>query len=157
MDEERLTQLVLLHDADLIRFCYLISGDVDLARDAVQSTWQRVWAKPPQLRDDRKMRSWLLIVAANEARQVMRRRVRGAALEQRAFRVDTHDGTAADLLDMRAALRTLDEDDRTLLALRYALELDSNEIADILNLSAEGVRSRLHRLIGRLRRTLGAD
>jgi RNA polymerase sigma factor (sigma-70 family) len=45
----------------------------------------------------------------------------------------------------------LPPDDRRLLALRYVAGLDSTQIATHLGLSASGVRTRLARLLDRLR------
>ena len=59
-----------------------------------------------------------------------------------------------NVVDLERALRSLDADDRRLLALRFAGGLDSNEISQYLGLSASGVRSRLSRLIDRLRSEL---
>ncbi len=64
------------------------------------------------------------------------------------------DGDPADRIgtvDLARVLRSLNADERTLLALRFAAGLDSNEIAAQLDMSASGVRSRLSRLIERLR------
>ena len=57
-------------------------------------------------------------------------------------------------LDLARALARLGPDDRTLLALRFVAGLDSNEIATQLGISASGVRSRLARLVDRLRKEL---
>jgi len=51
----------------------------------------------------------------------------------------------------------LDPDERTLLALRFGAGLDSSQIAAQLGMSASGVRSRLSRLIDRLRVDLGHE
>lgn len=59
-----------------------------------------------------------------------------------------------EFVDLAGALRELDPPDRELLALRYVLELTSQEIATHLGISPEGVRSRLHRLVNRLREEL---
>ena len=70
------------------------------------------------------------------------------------------DGDPADSIstvDLARVLRGLDPDERTLLALRFAAGLDSTEIAAQLGLSASGVRSRLARLIERLRSDLDDD
>ena len=57
-------------------------------------------------------------------------------------------------VDLARALGGLKPDDRTLLALRFVAGLDSTEIAAQLHLSPSGVRSRLARLIERLRTEL---
>ena len=53
-----------------------------------------------------------------------------------------------------AAMARLDPDDRALLALRYVAGFDSNELASAIGLSASGIRSRLERLLKRLREEL---
>jgi RNA polymerase sigma factor (sigma-70 family) len=63
-------------------------------------------------------------------------------------------GDVADevaLVDLKRALVKLSPDDRMLLALRFVARLDSTEIANQLGLSASGARSRLARLLDRLR------
>ena len=65
---------------------------------------------------------------------------------------DPHD--LAGVVDLGRALRGLSPDDRRLLALRFVAGLSSDEIAGHLGLSASGVRSRLARLIDRLRAEL---
>ena len=60
-------------------------------------------------------------------------------------------------VDLRAAVRRLDPDDRTLLALRYVAGFDSAELGPAMGMSPSGVRSRLERLVARLRKELDDD
>lgn len=155
-DTAAFTRLVTSFDRDLFRVAFMVAHDLEAARDAVQTTWQRVWSNPPALRDPGSLRSWLLSVAANEARQATRRAGRARAREQRADTPAPARDPASGIgsLDLRAALVTLSPADRELLALRYVLDMTSGEIGGQLGLSPEGVRSRLHRLLHRLREVL---
>lgn len=155
-DKESFSRLVSAFDADLRRLAFVICGDTGQADDAVQIAWERLWRKPPTLREPEKLRSWLLTVAANEARHWARRRRRGLLLEQRqASTVEPPDPNLwAEALDLRRALFGLSAKDRELLALRYVLEMNSREIARHLKLSPEGVRSRLARILARLREAM---
>jgi len=56
-----------------------------------------------------------------------------------------------------AAVRTLTADERSILALRYVAGFDAVEIGRALGLSASGVRSRLSRIVARLREELQDD
>jgi DNA-directed RNA polymerase specialized sigma24 family protein len=51
-------------------------------------------------------------------------------------------------------MSVLKPEERGLLAMRYVVGLDSHDIARAAGLSASGVRSRLSRLVERLRRDL---
>ena len=62
-----------------------------------------------------------------------------------------------DHLDLANALGRLRPEDRALIAMRYAADLDSSELAPVLGISASGVRTRLSRAVDRLRKELGDD
>ena len=156
-DRDALARIVGAHHDDMARICFVICGDQDQAQDAVQAAWPVAWRKLDTLRDPERLRPWLMAIAANEARQQIRRRRRHPVVEIDVADIssDRQDPAAgAALLDLAAALRRLDPDDRALLALRYVAGFDAPEIAGALGLSASGVRSRLSRLIQRLRTEL---
>jgi RNA polymerase sigma-70 factor, ECF subfamily len=157
-DVDALERIIARHHRDMARVCVVIcGGDADLAEDAVQAAWPIAWRKLDTLRDPERLRPWLVSVAANEARALVRRR-RGPVIEIDIADVasDRDDpARSASVLDLRAALRRLDADDRTLLALRHVAGFDSGEIGLAIGMSASGVRSRLERLLARLREDLG--
>ena len=63
-------------------------------------------------------------------------------------------GEAIGVLDLKRALRRLTPDDRSFLALRFVAGLDSTQLGEQSGLSPSGVRSRLSRLLERLRKDL---
>jgi RNA polymerase sigma-70 factor, ECF subfamily len=152
-DELAFAGLVQAHHASMARVAYVIAGDADLAADAVQAAWVVAWRRLETLRDRSAIRSWLVAIAANEARLAVRRQ-RRRTVRELAVALDgtpTDPGEQIAVVDLRRAMQALDPDERTLLALRYVAGLDSGEIATHLHLSASGVRSRLSRLLERLR------
>jgi len=157
-DADALARIVGAHHDDMARICYVICGDQDMAQDAVQAAWPVVWRKLGSLRDPERLRPWLVSVAVNEARQALRKRRRLWRLESGpdAPRVPSGPDPAlsASAIDLRAAIARLDPDDRALLAMRYVAGFDATELATATGLSPSGVRSRLERLLARLRREL---
>jgi RNA polymerase sigma factor (sigma-70 family) len=97
-------------------------------------------------------------VAANEARQIMRGQRRRIVRE---LAVGGPTSTAgvdrAALMDLAAALAKLNTRDRAIIGLRYIGGLESAEIGRAVGMSGSGVRVRLHRLLGRLRKELGDE
>jgi len=159
-DEAAFARLVADHHASMIRVAYVISGDADTSLDAVQSAWAIAWRRMRSLRDPSQVRAWLVAIAANEARQAVRRRRRERVVdisEDIARAESGHVEDAADVADLDRALRGLKAEDRSLLALRYAAGLDSSEIARQMGMSPSGVRSRLARLLERLRDDLALE
>lgn len=158
-DEVAFARLIDEHHAPMARVAYAITGDRDLAADAAQAAWSIAWRRLATLRDHATIRAWLVAIAANEARQVLRRRGTRTVLDLAAHDKPSDNDPADRIatLDLARVLRGLSPDDRSLLALRFAAGLDSREIAAQLGISASGVRSRLSRLIDRLRKDLGHD
>jgi len=160
-DQAAFARIVQAHHGDMTRVCYVICGDLDLADEAVQSAWPIVWKKLGTLKDPARLRPWLVSVAANEARQILRHQRRRTVVElsvspgsDLAFADPA--GRTADL-DLVNALSKLDPDDRALLALRYVAGFNSTELAHATGRSASGTRARLARLLDRLRTELRDD
>jgi RNA polymerase sigma-70 factor (ECF subfamily) len=145
------------HAADMERVAFTVCGEVQLARDAVAAAWPKAWRGLKAIREDARLRPWLVAIAANEARLALRARRRRTVAELRAVSPQhlwTEDSDAIDRLDLERALARLEPADRTLLALRYVAGLSSQELASVTGLSANGVRSRLARLVARIRKDL---
>ena len=143
-----------------MRVAYVICGDEALADDAAQAAWWIAWRKLPSLRDPDRLKPWLVAVAANEARKLVRREHRHGIVELKVG-ADPSSGVDAsreiDHVDLANALGHLKPEDRALVAMRYAADFDSTELAPVLGMSPSGVRTRLSRVLDRLRKELGDD
>ncbi|MFL5671587.1 MAG: RNA polymerase sigma factor [Chloroflexota bacterium] len=159
-DEVAFAKIVEAHHDDMTRVCFVICGDLDIADEAVQAAWPIVWRKVGSLRDPSRLRPWLISIAANEARLLIRRRRRRTVVELRMADVlspdDDPSGLVADI-ELANALARLGPDDRALLALRYVAGFDSTELARATGRSPSGTRARLARLLARLRMELRDD
>jgi RNA polymerase sigma-70 factor (ECF subfamily) len=159
-DEAAFARIVRAHHADMTRVCFVICGDLDLADEAVGAAWPIAWRKLSSLRDPDRLRPWLVSVAANEARQLLRRQRRRTIIELSVAAprsAPTDPSGRTDDLDLANALAKLEPDDRALLALRYVAGFDSSELARATGRSASGTRARLGRLLARLRTELDDD
>lgn len=156
-DTDAFARLVERHHASMAKVAYAVCGDAEAARDATQAAWTIAWRRLHTLRDHTQVRAWLVAIAANEARQHVRKRGRVTVVDISESLDAAADADPADRIgtvDLGRALAGLEPDDRTLLALRFVAGLGSTEIAAQLGISASGVRSRLSRLIERLRTEL---
>lgn len=159
-DEAAFARIIQAHHDDMTRVCFVICGDLDIADEAVQAAWPIVWRKLGGLREPERLRPWLVSIAANEARQLVRRRRRRTVVELSLADVGTPGTDPAghvDDLDLTNALARLHPDDRALLALRYVAGFDSTELARATGRSPSGTRARLARLLTRLRTELRDD
>lgn len=160
-EREAFTELVERYHAELVRIAFAITGDLDAARDAAQLAWIKAWQRLPSVREPERLRTWLIAIAANEARQHLRAAARRRVREIAPIHPDpSHDQSSIDTtdrLDLTDALARLRPADRSLLAMRYLAGLRAEEIGATTGLSASGVRTRLSRLIARLREDLDHD
>jgi RNA polymerase sigma-70 factor, ECF subfamily len=155
-DRAAFTELVAIYHADMIRLAMVITGDADLADDAAQAAWGHAWRKLRQLRDPQRVRPWLLSIAANEGRQALRRRARLVAMpDTMTEQIPPPPDDPIDAIDLARALATLRPDDRRLIGLRYVSGFNAPELAEAFGISPEGVRTRLKRILERLRKELG--
>jgi RNA polymerase sigma-70 factor (ECF subfamily) len=156
-DETACEQLVSEHYAPMVRAAYVITGDSELAREATQAAWTKAWRRLSSLLQPERVRPWLVAIAANEARQLVRGQHRRTIREITVGMRDRPDGDPAariEVMDLKRAVLRLPPGDQSLLALRFVAGLDSAEIGEQSGMSASGVRSRLARVLDRLRKEL---
>lgn len=157
-DELAFRRIIAAYQDDIRRVCLAIADDRAIADEASQSAWVIAWKRLGDVRDEGHLRPWLVTVAANETKQLLRKRRRRAEVEVAADATDVAGGSdpASGVvdIDVRHAMDRLDHDDRALLALRYVAGFDSNELAGALGIKPGTVRQRLRRLLERLREEL---
>jgi RNA polymerase sigma-70 factor, ECF subfamily len=147
---ERTFPRVYAYVASLLR-------DGSAAEDVTAQAFERAYRKRRSYRPARgSMDAWLFGIARNAALDELRRRKRRATLE-----VDPEDTGSSAPEDhaefalrretVRAALASLDGQERDLLALKFAGGLSNGEIARVLRMSESNVGTRLHRTITKLR------
>ena len=157
-DEVAFARIIAAHHDDMARIAYVVCGDLDIAEEAEQSAWAIAYRRLKDLRDPDRLRPWLMSVAANEARQIVRSRRRRTVRE-----IAVGDSTRprdidhAGLIDLADALGRLDPKDRAIVGMRFLGGFGSAEIGREMGMTASGVRVRLHRLLERLRKDLGDD
>jgi len=157
-DDVAFARIVAAHHGEMHRICAFICRDQAMAEDAVQTAWLIAWRKLGSVREAERLRPWLIAVAVNEAKQLLRKRRRRSEIEVVADASGEAGGidpaTGLDSMAVRDAMAKLEPDDRALLALRYVAGFDSTELSTAIGLSPPGTRARLSRLLARLRQDL---
>jgi RNA polymerase sigma-70 factor (ECF subfamily) len=147
---ERTFPRVYAYVASLLR-------DRSAAEDVTAQAFERAYRKRRSYRPARgSMDAWLFGIARNAALDELRKRKRRAVLETDPE--DTGSPAPEDQAELavrretvRAALASLDGQERDLIALKFAGGLSNGEIARVLGMSESNVGTRLHRTITKLR------
>jgi RNA polymerase sigma factor (sigma-70 family) len=151
---------VRAHQHVAFRTAYVFCPTAADAEDAAQEAFLKAWRALSRFRLGSPFRPWLLAIVANEARSRARAAGRRAGREERAAVLappEPQAGPEATVLvrersaALHAALARLPERDRTVLALRYLLDLSEAETAAALGCRRGTVKSRLSRALSRLR------
>jgi RNA polymerase sigma factor (sigma-70 family) len=151
-------RIVAANHDDMRRVCVFITRDHELADDAVQAASSIAWRKLGSLKEPDRLRPWLTSVAVNEARKLLKKRIRRSEreviMDLSASPGGGDPAAGISSLDLRAAMGRLDPDDRALLAMRYIAGFNATELATAIGISPSGTRNRLERLLARLRQEL---
>lgn len=141
-----------------------LTGDPVLAEDLVQDVFIRLQQTIDRLDPERDPSGWVFTVATNTVRDHWRSKQHRKSTQE----IDIEKVADSSLADgqptpdqdlehrqaetrVREALLTLAEIDREVLLLRTYGELETAEVARILNITPDAVRQRHSRAVGRLR------
>ena len=134
--------VIRLYGDTLYRLCLTLLGSEADAEDAVQETLLRYLQKAPAFADAAHQKAWLLKVAANQCRDMLRFRARHPQTP-----IDAWEGFAGDTADREIleALMTLPEKYRLVLVLYYVEDYRIDTIAQIIGRTPSAVKMRLQK------------
>jgi RNA polymerase sigma-70 factor (ECF subfamily) len=164
-DSAAYEEIVQRYQQIAFRTAYVVTGSAPDAEDAAQEGFVKAYRALDRFRLEADFRPWLLRIVANEARNRVRSSGRRHQLELRlseGFRpgdaAPSPEAVALALDERRrllALVNALSDEDRTVIASRYFLELTGEETAAALGIPEGTVKSRLSRALARLRANVG--
>jgi RNA polymerase sigma-70 factor (ECF subfamily) len=142
-----------------LRLAAVISGSPDDAADIAQEAFVKAHRSLSKLADPAMVRSWMLRIVANEAKNFLRGRDRRRERDQRFGSwvvADVPDPesqalAAEDARGLELALARIGARDRQVLAYRFFAGLTEIETSHALHVAAGTVKSRTSRALARLR------
>lgn len=124
----------------LFRICFSLVKDYDDAEDALQETFIRLMTKAPLFRDEEHEKAWLIRVATNICKNMIRFRKRNSSLtldEISDIGIDESDSGIFD------AIMSLPAKYKIVMDLYYIEGYTASEISGIIGINADTVRKRL--------------
>ena len=154
-DRVAFSRLVEAYRRPVYNLAYRMLGNAVEAEDAAQETFVRMYTKLDSYQPERKLSSWVLAIASHYCIDRLRRRrgewvsldeepiaavlpSREQGPEERMVRSETRD-------EVQQMVNRLTAPYRVPLILRYWYDLSYVEIAEVMGLSVQAVKSRLHR------------
>lgn len=127
----------------LFRLCLVMLGNSADAEDALQETMLKYYRKAPDFIDEEHRKAWLLTVASNRCKDILRFRTKHPLAED----TDIYEYKSADSEDsgILDALMTLPEKFRLVLILHYVEEYPITDIAHMIGKTPSAVKMRLQK------------
>lgn len=126
----------------LYRLCILMLKNESDAEDVIQETLIKFYRKAPAFENADHEKAWLIRVATNECRDLLRFRVRHPLAEVEQIMVASEDSTDSGILE---ALASLPEKYKLVLALYYVEGYKVEDIAKIIGRTSSAVKMRLQK------------
>lgn len=124
------------------------------AEDCFQNTFLKLYRNSPEFKDENHLKAWLLRVAINESKNLIRDNRRHLSLDA-ALQIPAP--SAEDDADLSWALMKLEPDFREVIYLYYVEQMKVREIADVLGKNQNTVKTLLSRGREKLRQIYGGD
>ena len=141
-EEAAWEKLVHLHQDAVFRYAYLMLGDPAEAEDVAQEAFVRVFRAFPRFDASRPLRPWLVQIARNLARNRWRSLKRALGADERwknEMRMGTSPGRSEAVVadpgvavELQRALRSMRDQDRQVIYLRFFLSLSVEETGQAL-------------------------
>lgn len=176
-DEAAFREIVSRYKNGLYAFLRNFLNQHDLIEDVFQETFLQLYNSRESFDTSRPLRPWLFTIAANKAKDALRKQQRTAAISVGSI-ADSQDMSFDDVLNALTADETMPyeelEDDeialqvrqvianmpenlREILILAYFNKFSYKQMADILSIPIGTVKSRLHTAVGRFAKDWKAE
>ena len=145
--ERTIERLMGEYGGSVARVCFLFLRDRQLAQDAAQETFFKAWEAIDRLREDGAEKAWLMQIAVNTCRSMLRSRY--FRMVDRSISLDDLPEPAQEDAQRDDSLvrevMALPDKYREVVVLYYYQELTTEETAHVLRVPAATVRTRLVR------------
>jgi len=168
-DEGAFREIVERYKNGLYAFLWKFMGRRDLVEDVFQETFLQLYTSQESFDPSRPLRPWLFTIAANKAKDALRKIQRTAAVsigsltspeemsfgeavniltseEERPYEEIQRDEAAANV---RRVIADMPENLREILIMAYFNKFSYKQMAQILSIPIGTVKSRLHTAVGR--------
>ena len=144
----KIEELIDLYGDEIFRLCIAYLGDRQLAEDAFQETFLKVWKNADRFRGESSVRTWFASIAVNTCRDLLRSgwfRLRRKSKHIEELAQLPAASAMPEESPVRTAVLSLPGMYREIILLYYDQNMKLKEIASLLHLSQNTVSTRLRR------------
>lgn len=163
--EEAFTELYTLFYKDMYKFACFMMGNTAEAEDIVADAAFDIWQKIHTLRNPAAFKNWVFTIIANKCRRVMKKRkeipmdfeteLEGLFIGKAYHEEDME--LRLEMLEVSRVFAELKRDERMIVACIVFGGYNSNEVAQILKMNSNTVRSKLSRAFEKMKKSLTSE
>jgi len=153
MDRSQFQQLYTDFAPDLYRMALAITGRRELAKDALQETFLRVYRFSSTYDSNQPVKPWLYRILINECRRLQKKEAR--SFPSNGLEIEQSTPSREPFSDVMDAVSKLPETYRVPLLLKYMDGWKEYEIADFLSVNVNTLKSRLAKARELMRESYG--
>ncbi len=142
-DAEAFITLMEEHKMTLKRVAYGYLGNEEDAADAIQETILDAFEHMDGLRKPEYFKTWLVRILINNCNSIYKHNQKNIGMDEIGERMTTEDGHTD--VEFRELLRGLPEGSRLIFQLYFGEQFTTREIAELLDMKENTVKSRLRR------------
>lgn len=157
-DEKAFTELILSIKIDLYKIAKTrLSNDSDI-NDAIQETMIKAYNHLKKLKDENKFKSWIIKILINECNMIYKKKSKKSKLinkiESEELLNNKEDiiQTSDSKIDFDILIDRLDYEEKIIITLFYNNKYTCSEIAEILNININTVKSKIARTKQKIRK-----
>jgi len=157
-DEEAFRELTQLIGNDLYRVARTRLKDIDDINDAIQNTMIYTYRHIKKIKNIESFKSWMLHILINECNKIYNKNKRNnnlfskLAVNSEKSLYDNSIQVVQDKMNFEALIEKLNYEEKLVITLHYNSQLSCSQIAKILNMSTNTIKSRLTRGVKKLKK-----
>jgi len=159
-EQEAFERLVPAYRRRVFGLAFSILRDRAAAEDLAQEVFVKLWQALPRYDGRAKLSTWIYAITRNAAVSALRGRRRALSMSDHAVREEVEGiaatpGPATGYRELRRVIEALPEKQRQAITLYYLDERPVEEVAEMMGLPANTVKTHLHRARAGLAAALG--
>ncbi|WP_047151380.1 RNA polymerase sigma factor [Aneurinibacillus tyrosinisolvens] len=150
-DRDSLVRLLELIEPSVYRTAYYVLGNEHDALDASQEALIRIYTKITTYQEKAKFSTWVQRIVTNVCIDKFRKKKETVSIDQYELTLRDLQNVEQEVVksgvaaEVREAINQLSEHQRTVITLRYLQDLSYGEIAEVMNMPLNTVKSYLYR------------
>ncbi len=150
-----LVKYITDNQESLYRFAYTYVKNQQEALDIVQESIYKALSSIDTLKNSEHMKSWLYRIIINTSINYIRKTKRVIPIDEINDKVECKEDDLDRNIDLYEAIDKLDENQKTIIVLRYFEDMKIDDIAKVVDCNISTVKSRLYSALDKLKLIMG--